>query len=222
MKLTSNDLICGIKAKLVRDFFVKHEQIRNPKRPYPTNFTALGLSTQKDILLFIEKLEKEGYYAKKTSHSKDIYWERENKALGITNVKFIKRISRTKADKILSDLLKRIKQLKEDSYYISCVTEARVFGSYLDDKAEDLGDIDIQIDLGLKPGYTYEQSTKISLERSRHKNLNFLMHICYANETEPKRFLKNRNRYLSFNSDPKETHKHKIIYKDSCEVKNTN
>ena len=96
-----------------------------------------------------------------------------------------------------------------------CIRD-RVFGSYLDDKAEDLGDIDIQIDLGLKPGYTYEQSTKISLERSRHKNLNFLMHICYANETEPKRFLKNRNRYLSFNSDPKETHKHKIIYKDSC------
>jgi len=222
VKLNSNDLICGIKAKLIRDFFIKHEQIQDPKGPYTTDFTTLGLSTQKDIILFIEKLEKEGYYAKKTTYNKDFYWERENKALGITNVKFIKRISRAKADKILNDLIKRIKELKEDSYYISYVTEARIFGSYLDDKAEDLGDIDIQIDLGLKPGYTYEQSTKISLERSKHKSLNFLMHICYANETEPKRFLKNRNRYLSFNSDPKETHKHKIIYKDSCEVKNTN
>ena len=222
MKLNSNDLICGIKAKLIRDFFAKHEQIQDPKGPYTTDFTALGLSTQKDIILFIEKLEKEGYYAKKTTYSKDIYWERENKALSIANVKFIKRISRAKADKILNDLIERIKQLKEDTYYISCVTEARVFGSYLDNKVADLGDIDIQIDLGLKPGYTHEQANKIGWERSGHKNLNFLMHICYANETEPKRFLKNRNRYLSFNSDPKETHKHKIIYKDSCEVKNTN
>ena len=219
MKLNSNDLICGVKAKLIRDFFSKHEQIQDPKGPYATDFTALGLSTRKDIQLFIKKLEKEGYYAKKTTPDKYTYWGRENKALGVTNVKFIKRISRTKADKILSDLLERIKQLKEDNYYISYVTEARVFGSYLDNNAEDLGDIDIQIDLGLKPGYTYEQSTKISLERSRHKSLNFLMHICYADETEPKRFLKNRNHYLSFNGDSKETHKHKVIYKDSYETK---
>ena len=90
MKLNSNDLICGIKAKLIRNFFAKHEQIRDPKRLYATDFTALGLSTQKDIRLFIKKLENEGYYAKKTTHNKDIYWERENKALSITNVKFIK------------------------------------------------------------------------------------------------------------------------------------
>ncbi len=218
MKLNSNDLICGIKAKLIRNFFAKHEQIRDPKRLYATDFTALGLSTQKDIRLFIKKLENEGYYAKKTTHNKDIYWERENKALSITNVKFIKRISRAKADKILNDFIERIKQLKEDTYYISYVTEARVFGSYLDDKAEDLGDIDIQIDLGLKPGYTHKLASKIGWERSEHKNLNFIMHICYANETEPKLFLKNRNRYLSFNDDSKETHKHKIIYKDSYEM----
>ena len=218
MKLDSNDLICGIKAKLIRDFFAKHEQIQDPKGPYATDFTVLGLSTKKDIRLFIEKLENEGYYAKKTTPNKDIYWGRENKALGITNVKFIKRISRAKADKILNDLMERIKELKEDSYYISYVTEARVFGSYLDDKAEDLGDIDIQIDLGLKPGYTHDQSDKIGWERSEHKNLNFLMHICYANETEPKRFLKNRNRYLSFNGDSKEEHKHRVIYKDFYEM----
>ena len=219
MKLNSNDLICGIKAKLIRDFFAKNEQIQVKRSyGYATDFTALGLSTQKDIRLFIEKLENEGYYAKKTTPNKDIYWGRENKALGITNVKFIKRISRAKADKILNDLMERIKELKEDSYYISYVTEARVFGSYLDDKAEDLGDIDIQIDLGLKPGYTHEQANKIGWERSGHKNLNFLMHICYANETEPKRFLKNRNRYLSFNGDSKEEHKHRVIYKDSYEM----
>ena len=109
MKLNSNDLICGIKAKLIRDFFDKHQQIQDPKGPYATDFTALGLSTQKDIRLFIERLEKEGYYTKKTTHNKHIYWERENKALGITNVKFIKRISRAKADKILNDLIERIK-----------------------------------------------------------------------------------------------------------------
>ena len=219
MKLNSNDLICGIKAKLIRDFFAKNEQIQVKRSyGYATDFTGLGLSNQKDVRLFIEKLENEGYYAKKTTPNKDIYWGRENKALGITNVKFIKRISRAKADKILSNLIERIKQLKEDNYYISYVTEARVFGSYLDDKAEDLGDIDIQIDLGLKPGYTHDQSDKIGWERSEHKNLNFLMHICYANETEPKRFLKNRNRYLSFNGDSKEEHKHRVIYKDFYEM----
>ena len=213
MKLNSNDLICGVKAKIIRDFFTKHEQIQDPNSPHATNFTMLGLHTQKDTRLFIEKLENEGYYAKKTTHNKDIYWERENKALGITNVKFIKRITRAKADKILSDFIERIKQLKEDPYYISHVTEARVFGSYLDDQAGDLGDIDLQIDLSLKPGYTHEQANEIGWKRGGHKNLNYLMHICYASETEPKRFLKNRNRYLSFNCDPKETHKHKIIYR---------
>ena len=212
MKLNSNDLICGVKAKLIRDFFVKHEQLQDPKGPYATNFTMLGLNTKKETQLFIKKLEKEGYYAKNTTHNKIIYWTRQNKALGITNVKFIKRISRTKADNIIGELLERIKQLEKDPYHISHVTEARVFGSYLDDKVEDLGDIDVQIDLKLKPGYTHEEATKISWDRSSHKNLNYLMHICYATETEPKRFLKNRNRYLSFNGDSKENHKHRVIY----------
>ena len=218
MKLNSNDLICGIKAKLIRDFFTKNEQLQDPGGPYATNFTMLGLNTKKETQLFIEKLEKEGYYAKNMTHNKIIYWIRENKALAITNAKFIKRISRTKANKILSDFLERIKQLEKDPYHISHVTEARVFGSYLDDKVEDLGDVDVQIDLGLKPGYTHEQANEIGWKRSEHKNLNYLMHICHANETEPKRFLKNRNRYLSFNGDSKKTHKYKIIYKDPCEV----
>jgi len=212
MKLNSNDLICGIKAKLIRDFFTKNEQLQDPDGPYATNFTMLGLNTKKEIQLFIKKLEKEGYYAKNTTHNKIIYWIRENKALTITNAKFIKRISRTKANKILSDLLERIKQLKKDNYYISYVTEARVFGSYLDDEVEDLGDIDVQVDLKLKPGYTQKEATKISWDRSGHKSLNYIMHICYAHDTEPKLFLKNHNRYLSFNGDSKETHKHKIIY----------
>jgi len=207
MKLNSHDLICGIKAKLVRDFFTKHEQLHDA-----TNFTALGLNTKKEVQLFIKKLKEENYYAKNTSPTKEIYWTRQNKALGITNAKFIKRISRAKAKKILDDLLDRIKQLKNDAYYISYATEVRVFGSYLDDKAEDLGDIDVQVDLKLKPGYTHEQANEIGWKRSEHKNLNYLMHICHANETEPKLFLKNRNRYLSFNGDGKETHKHRVIY----------
>ena len=218
MKLNSNDLICGIKAKLIRDFFTKNEQLQDPDGPHATNFTMLGLNTKKETQLFIKRLEKEGYYAKNTTHNKIIYWIRENKALAITNAKFIKRISRTKANKILSDFLERIKQLKKDDYYISHVTEARVFGSYLDDEVEDLGDIDVQVDLELKPGYTHEQANEIGWKRGGHKNLNYLMHICYANETEPKLFLKNRNRYLSFNGDPKETHKHRVIY-ESKEVK---
>src|SRR6202043_3447412 len=63
-------------------------------------------------------------------------------ALGrqLRNAKFVRRISRREADALVAGLLERVKLVNERDELTHSVTEVRVFGSYLSDKA-DLGDV---------------------------------------------------------------------------------
>ena len=153
---------------------------------------------------------KEGYVNKKDFNG-SAYYELENKALSLVNAKFIKPISKEKATKVVKELLERVETLNTDKYYIVRVESIYAFGSYIDKDAKDCGDIDLIVNLKLKDGINYDESVKISQERCPHAS-NFLQKISYATYQEPLKFLKNRNRYLSFSSDDKDKFKCEKIY----------
>ena len=87
------------------------------------------------------------------------------KGLAIKNVKFIKPILREKADQLVKELIERIKVLNADDYYIMCVEELYVFGSY-NSNSKDCGDIDLAFDLKRKRHLTREEIVKLGHERA--------------------------------------------------------
>jgi hypothetical protein len=82
--------------------------------------------------------------------------EREQYALtpaakSLSCAKAVPRIDRSKADKLLADFLKRVDLVNDNDDLVFYVAEVRLFGSYIDPTANDFGDIDIALNLVIRP-----------------------------------------------------------------------
>jgi len=209
MRVNASDKILGIEAKHLRKFFRD-----NTSGQFDANsikyWPELKLTSEKKIIKFFEDMIKEGYINKKDFNG-SAYYELENKALSLANAKFIKPISKEKATEVVKELLERVEQMNSNDYYIARVKSIYAFGSYIDKDTKDCADIDLIIELERKEGISHEDSVKISQERCRHAS-NILQQISFAMHEEPLKFLKNRNRYLSFSSDDKDKFKCEKIY----------
>jgi predicted nucleotidyltransferase len=117
-------------------------------------------------------------------------------ALGrqLANAKFVRRITRPEAETLVAGLLNRVKLVNERDELTHQVTEVRVFGSYLSDKA-DLGDVDLAVQLTPRRA-THVEEAKLRAARSGKTMSNFLQ-IITCGRHEVRQILKNRSPYLS-------------------------
>ena len=210
MRVNATDKIVGIEAKHLRKFFRDHASGSQFDARSIKHWPELRLTSEQKIIKFFEDMIKEGYISKEEHNNRNFY-SLEIKAMALANAKFIKPIPKEKATKVVEELLERVETMNTDKYYIMEVESIYVFGSYIDKDAKDCVDIDLIIKLKLKDGISYDESVKISQQRCPHAS-NFLERIGYASYQEPLKFLKNRNKYLSFYSDDKENFKCEKIY----------
>ena len=207
MRLKSTDKIAGVEAKHLRKFFRCYDTGHFDGQSIK-HFPELNLNSEVKVLNFFKELEQGGYIKK---HDHEFRFETTMKGMGVANAKFIKPITKSKCNEIVKELLERVEQMNKSDYYIMKVESIYAFGSYIDDTKPDCADIDLIINLKRKDGITYEQSVEISHQRCRNAS-NYLQMISYASHEEPLKFLKNRNKYLSFSSDEKEKFKCRKIY----------
>lgn len=209
MRVNASDKILGIEAKHLRKFFRDNTsgQFDASSIKY---WPELKLTSEKKIVKFFKDMVKEGYIIKKEHNNRNFY-SLQRKGMALANAKFIKPISKEKANEVVKELLERVEQMNSNDYYIARVKSIHAFGSYIDKDAKDCADIDLIIELERKEGVSYDDSVKISQQRCRHAS-NMLQEISFAMYEEPLRFLKNRNKYLSFSSDDKNNFKCEKIY----------
>ena len=206
MRLKSTDLIFGIQAKKLRDFFRTKAVYDNF---HPDFFKDEMNLSDKEAKNIIQKMTEEQIVVK---DDKDEYLNLLTKAQAIKNAKFVKPILRNKADLLVKELLDRVNKLNLDDYFVCTVEEVYVFGSYNSDSI-DCADVDLVVVLKNKPHLTKDEIEKISFRR--RPNGNFLERFTYATHEEPLRFLKNKNKYLSFHpkEDAENVAKLKLIWK---------
>ena len=112
----------------------------------------------------------------------------------------MKRIDRAKAAALVDGLLERAKQINEDDRFVLSITELQLFGSYLDQTAEDFGDVDVGFGTDVKPMYKALDVTELSklTERLLPDILprNFLEFL-FLPRKAILRTLKNRSPYIS-------------------------
>lgn len=209
MRLKSTDLIFGIEAKKLREFFRIKAIYDNF---HPDFFKDEMNLSKKESKKIIQQMIDEQLVGKNKKDDKDEYLYLMTKAQAIKNAKFVKPIPRNKADQLVKELLDRVNKLNHDDYFVCTVEEVYVFGSYNGD-SKDCADVDLVVVLKNKPHLTNEEIGKISLKR--RPNGNFLERYSWASHEEPLRFLKNKNKYLSFHpkSDAEQIAKLKLIWK---------
>jgi predicted nucleotidyltransferase len=210
MRVNSNDIIAGVQAKNLRRFF-RDNKFNNFNPDDLKYYDYLKLNSSEKIFEFIKNMIEEGFIKKESENSRPGQYTLDDKALTFSNAKFIKPISREKADTVVKELLERVETLNKDNYYLVRVDSIHAFGSYIDENAKDFGDIDLIIKLKRKDGIDNEEARKLSFERSPDW-MDWFGKLCYAEYTEPLRFLKNKNKYLSFCGDDVSQHKTKKIF----------
>jgi hypothetical protein len=120
-------------------------------------------------------------------------------ALGFrwSNVLFLPRFDRAKADRMVADMLARAAQINSDPDLVYWVDELHAFGSYATD-TDDLGDIDLIIHWGRRPvPARFEDVNEWIRERARLAGKDDYKFSNWA-RTEVWRRLRARNPYLSF------------------------
>ena len=181
MRVQASDIICGIEVKILRNFFKNYKYFKSDE------FFKIGSKENLDCLLknnFIQKKDK---------------WDFSTTVKGnaLSSAKFIKPVDRSKAEKLVNELIVRAKKINNDKYFITYVEKIYAFGSYIK-KTQDVGDIDLVIKLSLKENITNDDVERISFERTKNKKMSYIDSVFFAQEIEPMRFLKNKQSYLSF------------------------
>ena len=140
-------------------------------------------------------------------------------ALGkqLCNAKFVRRITRPEAEKLVAGLLERVKLVNERDELTHRVTEVRVFGSYLGDRA-DLGDVDLAVQFTPRRP-THVEEAKRRAAQSGKAMSNFLQIITYGRH-EVRQILKNRSPYLSIHEygEPEELGvPYQVLFSADCQ-----
>jgi predicted nucleotidyltransferase len=126
-------------------------------------------------------------------------------------------IARAKADQLLKEFLKRVEDVNARDELLWHVGEVRVFGSYLNGKAKDFGDIDLGVEFVPHGPIGPERSKRLE-ERARQSGRlfrDYLQRLVYP-EIEVRQLLKARSPYISIHpmQDIEQTGaKSRVIYR---------
>jgi predicted nucleotidyltransferase len=112
----------------------------------------------------------------------------------LKNAKFISRINREKADRIVAEFMARVEAVNADNDLTHKVVGVRVFGSYLGD-SDDLGDIDLAVSFKFRGSGSIVEASNRRADLSG-RDLGFFQRLTYG-QTEVFKLVKGRNQYVS-------------------------
>lgn len=148
MKLSKDQKIAGFPALRIRDLFKRHSKYIDQQDV--SKFLEVSPRQAQTVL---KELAKEGYL--EPSDQEGLF-ATTNLALRLRNVSAMKRMTREKVEELLQGLLERAAFVNESPEFTAGVKRVTVFGSYLDQQAEDFGDLDVAVSVERKPGFTPE------------------------------------------------------------------
>ncbi|KRR15001.1 hypothetical protein [Bradyrhizobium valentinum] len=193
MQVGRDDTIAGLRLMHVRDFLrwagdnsVRPDAIDEYFKVDPARAREI-----EQALLDAGYLEKEE--AKFTNES-GTWYVAGGLGRQLCNAKFVRRITRDEAEKLVVSFLERVKGVNERDELTHRVEEVRVFGSYLGGKS-DLGDVDLAV--AFEPRRpTHVEESLLRAEQSGKRINNYLGRLFYG-QHEVKKLLKHRSPYLS-------------------------
>ena len=212
MRVDPKKKYCGLSAKDMRLFLntlfgYRFSGVERTKKQILQCYEIFSHKPRLSKVNFIKSLIEEGFIEKQKQH-----YILTDKSIGFANAKLTPPITKVKAKSIVDDLINRAMQINTNPYFVGQITSIKLFGSYIDPNKEDCGDIDVIVEIKRKNNISYEEATEISYRRTNHKIMSLVDRMGYAEYIEPMKYLKNKNKYLSFCSDDASRHKCETVY----------
>lgn len=197
MNVNKNDKICEVPLIKIRNFLRRfnsdyYENISKSLSDY------FGLSDKAAEALLSELISNG--YLEKEEKDKDIY-QRSVKGNALSNVRFVKRMNKQKADRVFEDFMARVESLNKSDDFIYKVKRILLFGSYLNKENEDFGDIDLAVELEqrIKDNKAFEDAQQEIINNAIENGKVFsnIVDELFYPEYLVFKFLKNSSRYIS-------------------------
>ncbi|MBO0759184.1 MAG: hypothetical protein J2P54_25365 [Bradyrhizobiaceae bacterium] len=185
MKIDKTETIGGKPLKYARDLLRKANQ--GPASGFPAKFF--------DPPEVFEEMLKRGWIEQKADKL-GTWYEVTELGNAIANVRLVKRIDRTTANKLVADLLDRVDGINADEGCLYRITEIRAFGSYITD-SDDLGDIDLILRIESKfEGKAFSDACLKYAEKSGRRFNSYVARLTAAG-VDLRRMVKDRSPYIS-------------------------
>jgi predicted nucleotidyltransferase len=137
MRIDKADTVCGLTASDARDV------MRLFGSPKPQHMLQQWTT---DVEALARALEAEGLFEiRLVSGDGETWWETTVRGNALAQASFRKPISRQTAERHLKAVLERVEEYNTDPTHIYEIVRMIVFGSYLEPRASQLGDLDLSI-----------------------------------------------------------------------------
>lgn len=208
MRVARTDVIGGVPAELARSIvrrFKGREMVADAAADLlkDTGLKPTDVFAQLEVAGYLEKIhvDNDGY----------TWWETTIQGNALAMASFGKPISRKTADRLVAGLLERARAYNADPAKPHFINTLSVFGSYLDPKADTLGDIDVELTYGRRIA---DPKQVLDYSRSSGRSFPTYMDQLLWPLTELVRHLKNRSAFINITTEDiaRITEQAKIIY----------
>lgn len=216
MQINSTDKIAGVSILDVRKLLRNVDNESEWGTVFVVGLLKITPAKANDLL---QELYKENYIELGHIDKDQQYWRKTFKGstLGLSSA--ARSINRKTADRVFSDFMARVHEVKNNPNYLLKVKKVIVFGSYLTNKPK-INDIDIAVELAWKE--EHKNIVEVSLnhaEKAREKGRRFSTYLEELGwpEQEIYLFLKSRSRTISLHTHDdilKEAKPQKVMWDD--------
>lgn len=153
----------------------------------------------------LQALETAGYIKREYETPENIWWTTTVRGNALGGARLSRPITRATAERLLSGVVLRAQEYNADCTHLFEIAEVVVFGSYLDNAAADLGDLDISAKVRPRQHHdplTEEFTARVLdyADESGRRFQSFLDRLSWAS-TEPYRVLRNRSTAIAITKE---------------------
>ncbi|WJL97053.1 hypothetical protein QSU92_07780 [Microbacterium sp. ET2] len=209
MRVQKSDIIGGLPASIARDVVRRYRLVERTAASAASYLEGLDI----DAETAVQGLAAEGFLEPVASHNDNrMWWTTTLKGNALSMASFGKPIKRATAERLLSGVIERAKTYNADPQRIRFIERLRVFGSYLDPDVQELGDIDLEVVIGRRPGDVTESSLAYARASGRSFST-YLDRLTWADH-ELIQFLRNRSAAVNITQEDIDalTDLHGIVY----------
>lgn len=146
MRIAKTDSIAGLPATATRDFL---RRVKNADFDEEWALTLLDAAGDDPAVVILRLLEAQGYIERTgASHEGSPWWRTTILGNALAMASFGRPITRKTADRLVAELLERVRLYNIDLTRPYYVQRLRIFGSYLNKTIDPLGDVDVELVIG--------------------------------------------------------------------------
>lgn len=199
MQITKGQKIAGQPATVLRDA-LRHLRDGSWESRALGRYLGTPPAQARQIALRLVRL---GYLERDKDIRNQEAWSLTDAGRALTNANAMRPLPREQAELLIKEFLGRVRDINANPYFLYKVTKVILFGSFLS-KKESLGDVDLAIQLSPKER-NQDRFHDLLVQRSQaalnsgRRFSTFIDQMSWA-DTEVRRYLKGKSRYISLHS----------------------